>query len=257
MQFTSDADIGELLQSLPTRIESILSTRLVGVYLYGSLVTGDFERGSSDIDLLVVTSADIDDGEFARLDAMHGEVSSQYREWEGRIEIAYASSEALKTYRTRASRIAVISPGEPFHFKEAGKDWLMNWYVVREKGVALFGLPPQDVIDPITRDEFVEAVRENTRDWGAWLRHMTGRKGQAYAILTMCRALHLIKTGEQASKRAAAMWASKALPEWSSLIENALLWREVWRSDEGVDHAATFPETERFVNFMIGQIVDG
>ena len=39
-------------------------------------------------------------------------------------------------------------------------------------------------------------------------------------------------------------------PEWASLIENALLWREAWR-DENVDHDATFPDTLRFIHFAI------
>jgi hypothetical protein len=41
--------------------------------------------------------------------------------------------------------------------------------------------------------------------------------------------------------------------EWSSLIKDALLWRQAWR-DEQVDHEATFPKALQFVNFIIGLI---
>jgi hypothetical protein len=70
----------------------------------------------------------------------------------------------------------------------------------------------------------------------------------------MCRALYAYKNAEQVSKRQAALWVAQELPQWSGLIENAFLWRAAWR-DEGVDHDATFPETLRFVQFMIAQIV--
>lgn len=76
------------------------------------------------------------------------------------------------------------------------------------------------------------------------------RKSQAYAILTMCRALYTLKTGDFVSKKQAAEWAKKELPGWSLLIQNALLWREA-SSDEHVDHETTFQETRRFVHFVI------
>jgi hypothetical protein len=57
----------------------------------------------------------------------------------------------------------------------------------------------------------------------------------------------------QVSKRKAAEWAARELPEWSELIANALLWRAAWR-DDTVDHAATFPETLRFVQFVVAKI---
>ena len=80
------------------------------------------------------------------------------------------------------------------------------------------------------------------------MKGVSDRKGQAYAILTMCRALYVHRTGEQASKRQAARWAREELPQWADLIQSALAWREAWREKQ-VDHAATRAETIRFVNF--------
>ncbi|HZS08174.1 MAG TPA: aminoglycoside adenylyltransferase domain-containing protein [Blastocatellia bacterium] len=253
MQFTPDADVDELLGSLLDRMRQILGGKLVGLYLYGSLVTGDFDRQCSDIDLLAVTSADIDEQEFERLREMHNDFVVQNPKWDDRIEIAYVSAAALRTFRSQASQIAIISPGEPFHGKEAGKDWLINWWTVREKGVALYGPAPATLIDPISQEEFLHAVREQAREWRTWVYHMHKRPAQAYAILTMCRALYASRNGEQASKKQAARWAQECLPQWAPLIQNALGWRAAWR-DEAVDHPATFPETVRFVHFVTDQI---
>ena len=79
------------------------------------------------------------------------------------------------------------------------------------------------------------------------------RSSQAYAILTMCRAYYTVKNREQVSKKQAALWTAEQLPEWASLIRNALEWREE-KENSRVDHKTTFPETEAFVNFIIGQI---
>jgi hypothetical protein len=243
-----------VLNRLRSDIQAVLSDNLLGLYLYGSIVTGDFDSEISDIDLLAVTAIAVEDTELERLREMHTRFAHDNPMWEDRIEAAYVSTTALQTFRTQPATIAIISPGEPFHTKEAGNDWLLNWYIVRNQGVALLGPSPDTLIAPITKEEFLNAVREQVADWGEWIYHLRERKAQAYAILTMCRALYAIHNGEQTSKRRAALWARAALPEWSTLIENALLWRESWR-ENAVDHAATFSETVRFVHFVRDLIV--
>ena len=247
-------EIDKLLKYLLGQIQQILGEKLVALYLYGSLVTGDFDRGISDIDLLAATASDIDDQEFERLQQMHYDIVARNPEWDDRLEIAYLSVTALKTFRTQMSQIGIISPGEPFHLTEAGKDWLMNWWVVREKGVTLFGPPPTALIDPISREEFVQTVQEHAQASAEWVHKMQNLPGQAYVILTLCRALYASKNREQVSKKEAALWAQASYPQWASLIKKALIWRTDWR-DEAVEPAATFPETVRFVHFAIEQIV--
>jgi hypothetical protein len=255
MQPTPYPEVNTVLDTLLARIQTILDNKLVGIYLHGSLVYGDFDPEISDIDLLTVTTSALDTHEFVRLQGMHQHFASENPRWDHRIEVAYLTVDALKTFRAHASTIANISPGEPFHALEAGKDWLVNWYLVRQQGVTLYGPPPQSVIDPITQEEFIEIVRSHTKSWAQWIDDCRHRGGQAYAILTMCRALYTTTYGEQLSKPQAAAWAAQEYPQWASLIHNALVWRERQRDQtEEVDAATTFPETVRFVHFAIEQI---
>jgi len=253
MRQTPYPDIDRLLDDLLHRIRQILDTRLVGLYLYGSLVTGDFCPGVSDVDLLAATRADIDQTEFDRLRELHLAFVGNHPEWDNRVEVAYLSVAGLRTFKTQESVMAVISPGEPFHFKAAGKEWLINWWQVRERGVALYGPDPKTLIEPISRQEFLDTVQEHTQHWREWVRDSRSRKGQAYARLTLCRALYAVVNGEQVSKRRAALWAQECLPQQVKLIEQALEWRKA-EDDEGIEHEATFPETECFVHFMIDQV---
>jgi len=250
-QPTPHNDINYLLTELLTAMQTILGEQLVGLYLYGSLVTGDFDPQVSDIDLLAVIASELSDEAFYALHTMHDNFVARHKEWDNRIEVAYVSAAALKTYRTQRSLIAVISPGEPFHHKEAGRDWLINWYLVREKGVTLFGPTPDKFIDLITKEEWLQAVREYTSVWREWIQHTYQRKEQAYAILTLCRAYYTLSKGEYPSKKQAALWAAEKLPEWASFIKQALVWRST-AHDEDVDHVTTIEETRRFVHYMIG-----
>jgi predicted nucleotidyltransferase len=250
---TPHPEINTVLKKLIDDISAVLSDKLMGVYLYGSLVWGDFDREISDIDLLVALTEDLSAEEFEAVAQVQHQFIQDYPEWNNRIEIAYYSILALQTFKSYSSPIAIVSPGEPFHWKTAGKDWLINWYMVREKGVILAGPSPQTIIPVITRAEFIQAVQEQAKGWEQYIHQMRRRPQQAYGILTLCRALYACTFGEQVSKRQAALWAQQALPEWSSLIKNALVWREAYR-DEEVDHEATFPETLRFVHAIIAKI---
>src|SRR5436189_78860 len=142
MQATSHPEINHVLDILLAQIQAILGKKLVGVYLYGSLVTGDFDTEISDIDVLAALSSEIDEKEFR------------------------------------------------------------------------------------------ESVKDHTKSWGEWMNDMHTRPAQAYAILTLCRALYSYTYGEQVSKRKAAEWAQTALSEWSSLIQNALIWRDDKREEQ-------------------------
>ena len=237
MQVTPYASINELLEILLSSIQHILGTKLVGLYLNGSLVIGDFDPDSSDIDLVAALSSDIDEREFEELQKMHTAFAAQHKEWDDRIEVCYISVAALNAVRSRTGKIANISPGEPFHMRESSMEWLSDWYLVREKGIALFGPSPKTIIEPISKDEFIQTIKGHAKAWGEWIHDMHGRRSQAYAILTMCRALYTCKYGEQVSKKQAALWAQRELPDWSQLIQNALTWREDWRNQQ-VDHAA-------------------
>jgi hypothetical protein len=246
-------DIEKLLSDLLHQIRPILGQKLVGLYLYGSLVSGDFDRGVSDFDLLAATKTDIDSQEFDRLDELHLDFTRQHPQWENRIEIAYLSIAGLETFKTQVSKMAVISPGEPFHFKQAGIEWLINWWLVRERGLVLYGPDPKTLIGPISQQEFLDTVREHARWWRKGVRDSRNRKSQAYARLTLCRALYAARNGEHVSKRQAALWARDCFPEQATLIEEALEWR-LAEDGEGIDHEATFADTERFVHSMIEQV---
>jgi aminoglycoside adenylyltransferase-like protein len=246
--------VNSLLERLLLRMWQILGSKLVGLYVTGSLVVGDFDPDISDVDLLAAITDDLTGAEFAALKQMHDDIVLHDPQWDNRIEIAYLSLKALKTFKTDSSKIGIISPGEPFHIIDAGKDWLVNWYIVWEKGVTLFGPPPQTLIAPISKEEFLDTVRNHVRGWREWMDHVHSRPYQGYAILTMCRALYTLTNGEQVSKIQAAAWVSKQMPEWAGLIGEALRWRKAVR-EPVANPEATLPETRRFVNYVIDCIL--
>lgn len=139
MKLTLCEDSNALLDVLLTRIRSVLGTNIIGVYVYGSLASGDFDPDVSDIDLLAVTSRTVRKQKLETLKEMHGNLARQYPKWNDRIEVQYVSCVALRTFKTQTSKIVTISPGEPIHFIKAGIDWLLNLGgITRHSKVCIF-----------------------------------------------------------------------------------------------------------------------
>src|SRR4051794_40792096 len=216
-----------MLTDLVEGITHALGARLAGVYLYGSLATGGFEPGLSDADLLAATNGDIDANDLERLRGIHAQIVRRHPAWNDRIEVVYFSVGGLRAFKTTRSPIAVISPGEPLHFRGegAGADWLMNWHLVLNGGVTLFGPDPAGFIEPTSTAEFIESLRQHVLSGDEWVSHARDQKAQSYVIFTMCRTLVALRTGRHSSKREAAEWVSVQFPQWEPLIRRALAWR--------------------------------
>ena len=222
----------EMLLLLTGATQARFGEDLAGLYLYGSLVSGDFVPGISDIDLLAMTARDLRETDVAPLAAMHAAIIRDHPDWQDRIEVAYLSVEGLRDFRTRRSPLIIISPGEPLHLIDAGADWLMNWYLVRTVGVALAGPPPAELIPSITAAEYHQAVREHLSVAEAWIARATSRKPGSYAVLTAGRGLYTLRMGEHASKARTAAWMQARYPEWAGLIDRALAWRVMPKDQE-------------------------
>lgn len=245
--------VRSLVADLASEVRSALGSDLVGLYVYGSLVTGDFDERVSDVDLLAVTRTSLNDEKFGLLDAMHHQVAARYPDWNDRIEIAYFGADALEAFRAdrgKRAPIAVISPGEPFHVKDAGTDWLLNWYVVRNNGLRLLGPPTPELFGQITTAELHAAVRTQMEEWREWVYSASHPGFQAYAILTACRGLYTHEHGEIVSKVRSAHWAKGRLPQWADAIDHALELRLLGGHVGHADQA----ETARFVNAVVDEI---
>ena len=249
-QAISGASAYEMVTSVREAIAGVAGPLLVGLYLFGSLATGDFEEGVSDIDLIAVLSDPPNDELVARLDQMHADLAAAFNAWAGRIEVIYISAHGLANCRTDATTIAVISPGEPLHVVEASRDWNLNWYPAREESVALAGPPIQTLIPPIPFAEFAEQVRASLMAFPGRIEDDAHPGSQAYAILTMCRGLFTIRFDRRPSKREAAAWAQREFPQWADLIARSLAWRQRQWEPGDQNGTTTVSETRRFVAEM-------
>lgn len=245
----------EVAQSVGSEIRQALGERLLGLYLHGSVVSGDFAPGRSDLDLLAVLADDPDTDVLARLADVHTRVATEHVAWQGRIEVEYVGLGALSDAASSgppAHTLARISPGEPLHLLPSSPHRLLGWDTVGRTGQVVLGPPAAELIPRFDPRAVRRAALEHVRDWPAWARDMHLVGGQVYSVLSVGRAYCLFVLGAQYSKKRAAVEVAAAEPRWAEVVTWAMRW---WYA-EGSDDAAVRPdEVVAFVDEACARII--
>jgi len=222
-------DVNDVLLHLTNDIESTLDKNLIGLYLFGSLSYGDFNIGSSDIDLVAILHRSLDQAEIVKVKALHNKIAVSYPTWRERIECSYLPIALLSQ---------ILPPKEPrpyyggnVFYEEAdyGNEWIINNYLMYEHSIPLIGVSIKDLMKPVAINEVQQAcIRDLFKEWvpkindPEWL---SNSHYQSYIVINLCRILYTVTCGRAGSKREAAGWVKlKYGAKWHNLIETAQNW---------------------------------
>ena len=229
-------DVLAVLELLLAQVQEALGEALVGVYVHGSLACGGFEPGRSDVDVVAVTEGVLGEGALSALQAAHARLQASGRYWATRLEVSYIPRDALRRYDPQDAVYPALRMDGSFGMDGHGSDWVLQRHVIRERGIVLAGPEPQALIDPVPPEQIRWAARQTLHEWWAPQlvddHRLCSDEYQAYAVLTMCRALYTLHHADVAPKAVAASWARESLgARWSPLIDRALAWRHGRRMD--------------------------
>jgi hypothetical protein len=249
MEDEAATDARKTLTQLTAAIESHCGSDLLGLYLFGSLAGGGFYAGKSDLDVMAVLTAGVEEGQqLEELRALHEAFVAERPAWVERIEVIYMHRDVLQTLTDHPrGRIAVVCPGEPLHVRDAGFESTLDWHGVTTQGETIVGPPPLALGPQVTSPAFRHAVEVLLRGWSSrvrapWVAYVPAHQG--YVVMTICRALYSLATGEQTTKEEAAAWAAARYPEWSSFISEA---QQRYRADVRDAHRALISFTDHAV----------
>ena len=237
-----------LLQRLSSAGQAILGEAFYGMYLYGSLASGDFNPHSSDIDFLVVTKGGLSTEMILALEAMHLQLATSGLPYATKLEGAYMPFDVLPRYNPNDPPFPQVNEGR-FYVERQGVDWVLQRHILREHERIVSGPSLQALIDPVSPDQMRQAIQELLQTWWAAMLQAPARlessEYQAYAILTMCRALYTLQHGALVSKPVSARWALDTMrTKWSPLIAEAMQWQRGLPMDR-------LSETLEFIRFVI------
>jgi predicted nucleotidyltransferase len=225
--FTSHAEVDSLLAILLEEVQAVLGEQFIGMYLDGSLASGDFDA-ASDIDFVVVTREDITGELFLRLQAMHDRIAALDSPWAIQLEGSYVSLPAIRRYDPEHALHPNIERGlgERLKWVDHNEPWNVHRSVLRERGITLLGPAPCSLVDPVSAQELRAAMLVLLNGWAQNILdnpQVIARRGyQSYVVLSLCRVFYTLQTGQVASKPSAAAWAEENLAErWIPLIDRA------------------------------------
>lgn len=244
------ADIA--IRRMTDKIADILGNNLAAVYLYGSYTLGDFRPGWSDLDILVLTEAEIPEEQAERLVGLRQEMSGEsgdalYRCFEGGMlslnSFVNGLSERVVYWGTSGQWIADSYVLDAFCRKE-----------LVENGRLLRGRDVRNLIAMPDCSEIAENVRRHCESIRKYS-HLSGKSIYSFGwILDIARGIYTLQTGKIISKTEAGEWAlkEKIFPD-DSALKTAL---EIRKNPQKFYDSAELRESAEKLNPTIQRYAD-
>ena len=274
MKFLDDTKIPEhpypelrgVLKTFVDEVSAELGENLVGIYLVGSIASGDFDL-DSDVDFLVVTNTELTEANMKALQdiqiKIHGIDCYPAKHLEG----SYISISDLNDWSTVGQKQLYYFDNGSTTYEHSTHDnqWHVRW-ILRERGITLAGQKPETILKSIPLNEMFSEIKTTMLqvmklfedEINRPLSFFNSRFGQSFAVLTYCRMLHTLHTGTVQSKKAGVKWAKQFVePKWVNIIDQA------WNEREGVRflvkihqraELTLLHETLDFIKYAVAQL---
>ena len=115
-----------MLRLLLAEAQKTLGQDFAGMYLYGSLSSGDFNPRSSDIDFLIVTARELPQERVQALKEMHARIAASGLEWAKELEGSYIPLADLRRYDPAHAMHPSIGVDWDFGVNSHGSDWIIQ-----------------------------------------------------------------------------------------------------------------------------------
>lgn len=256
------ASVQPLLQDYLQQLQEEVPNLILGVYLHGSITYEAFCEQASDIDVLAVTARTCSTEELASLARIHAKLR---KTWPGlKLEVSYVP-QADCSRRQPGS-----FPPHPYHHEGKFVDsgifdfnsplWAANlWWMVKTRGIALFGPKPDSLGIQVTESDIVATSRYLVEKyWPRWTRpwrNLFKLHRVIHAEWVVCgtlRAFFTLREKDITSKPDAAAYGIAHLPKrWHTLIRETMENRRCPTEPGLVTRVGNGIVTARYLRFIL------
>lgn len=241
------------------KIRQLIANNLLGIYLFGSMVLGDFDENFSDIDLMIVLKKDISTSEFERIKNLQKYISEKYPKFgKDGVELIFISTYTINNYLNEKTYLTAVAPGNPLETIICKPEFLIYFYIVKNYGKTILGTPKEKIFPEISKIDFVnmsnEVAIKNIPYWKESCKQTLHE--QFYAVITICRALYVKSTGIYPSKLQAKNWAKDNYPSFKDIIEYTWSLRGKWKKSDKPTDAHIYQEIINFFEFASNKLID-
>ncbi|MCR8994310.1 DUF4111 domain-containing protein [Brevibacillus halotolerans] len=217
-------EIERPLQSFLNGLQNLLGSQLIGFYLYGSIALDAYVHGESDIDFLCVTDGDLQEVDMWLIEKLFFDQMAIYPIL-AKLEGNFLAAHRLPLH----NRCECAQCFEGAYLVKSPRDWnAITLLLLRNHGIPLLGPATTEIIPEVSASELANNMIGNLLYFEINREHYFNRglHDQVFAVLTLCRILYTMRTGEVVSKQAAAESVLSQLPALGKVIIKRAL--RVW-----------------------------
>lgn len=155
------SDINVLLNQVLSQIQTILLDKFVGMYIGGSIANNSFDYKTSDIDCYIVTTSTLPENMIIMIETIHKMYYSSQLPYAKRIEVSYIPRNDLLDFNPRNVR-PYFNEGN-FYLAPYGSNFIIELFMLREKGITIVGPIITDLIKEISSQESRFAAGNKTK----------------------------------------------------------------------------------------------
>ena len=260
VDFGWSSSLSALVTGIEQAIVFNLDSKLSGLYVSGSLASGDFDEASSDIDVIAVVDQPLESGEVRSLKQMHSRLSLELPpRWADLVEAVYVPMEYVSLSSGWTAPALTLSPaafGCPggFHMSRIGPSWVIDRQVMYDFARTLRGPLVRSIVRCAAQADIRRAALSC---WPPTYRpcEVPPRRDYiAHLILTICRIWRTVETGHVTSKSGAAKWAMERLPQ--NLSREVAVAMQT-RGDASAGDSAGFARLRNYCDRVIASTASG
>ena len=248
-------DTNIITASFVEKSKEILQDNLVGVYLHGSAVMGDFNPAKSDLDLIVVVKESISNADKRAYMDMVVDLNGK----------GPTKGMEMSVVKQSVCRPFVYPTPFELHFSIAHLDWYRNnsddyvskmkgedkdlaadFTIINHRGKCLYGAPIKDTFADVPAQDYIDSIWEDIANAKEEI-----AENPMYLILNLARVLAYLKDGAVLSKKEGGEWALNNIPErYHGMIQNAM-------NDYAEDAVVLYDSilAKEYAGFMLEQIM--
>ena len=251
------------LSRLVTAFRQIIGDRLLGVYLHGSAAMGCFNPQTSDLDVLVGVSQNLDGACKRRcMDAvveLHEAFVKERENTHAGIEMSVVTKAACNPFVYPTTFDLHFSAMHLDWYKKNPEDYVLKMngsdkdlaahcMLAKKRGRCLYGMPVDEFFGNVPADAYLDSIMEDVADAE---NEIAGN--MAYVVLNLARVLAYKREGLVLSKLEGGQWALRNLQEeYHNLLDSAL--QEYAGENPWKGKCADVNLAERYAGFMLRAI---
>lgn len=209
--------IHELVGTFAAQIGEQLGDGIVGIYLTGSSVSGEFRADMSDIDVFVVLHEEPTPQDLIALEDVHARLLGDHP-WDHKLEVEYLVRDRLRPFGVDGGSVSwTPSRGLTTGSNRMASDDVLG---LHRFGEAIVGPAAGQIFPRVDADLFRAETAQYLDDLLTRPQTRPGSDGEAFAdwIANISRCLFRLATGELGTKRAACSWWCKRDPAMCQIL---------------------------------------